>query len=169
MEELSKPDTAGTLINEPPNEAPSMARPTKYDPTIARLIVARVALGATRGEAADAAGIALRSVQYWLARGRSGEAPFDGFAERLDSAADQVRRAKVRARYGREIEISKERWQTFKASRERWWLDRLGPLAFWTRRLSWCEAKGRDHGRTRALGEIGRLVRAEQERRTQGA
>lgn len=145
-----------------------MARPTKYDPTIARLVVAHVALGATRGEAADAAGIALRSVQYWLARGRRGEAPFDGFAERLDSAADAVRRAKVRARYEREHEVSKERWQAFKASRERWYLDRLGPLAFWTRRLSWCEARGRDHGKARALGEIQGLVRAEQERRTRG-
>jgi transposase len=146
---------------------PTMARPSQFDQRTGRLIIAHVAVGATRGEAADAAGVALRAIQYWLARGRRGEPPFEEFAARLDRAADRVRRAKVAASYERNAEISKGRWQVFKVSRERWWLDHLGPFEFWARRYAWCRANGRDHGKARALGEIARLVRSESDRRSQ--
>ncbi len=105
-----------------------MARPTKFDPLIGRLIVARVAAGATRGEAATEAGVALRAVQYWIARGRKGEAPYEAFAKALDASADAVRINKLAARRCRMEQAGKARGQAFKAAREGWWLDRLGPV-----------------------------------------
>lgn len=137
-----------------------MARPTKFDPKIASLVLAHVEAGATRGKAAKLAGISLRAVQYWLARGRMGVAPFDAFAKHLDHAADRVRRDKVRARYEREAEASKARWQVFRAARERWWLDRLGPTAFWVRRYEWSHARGKDQAKARAMNELVSLASA---------
>ena len=138
-----------------------MARPTKFDPRIGRLIVAHVAVGATRDEAAERAGVSLRAVQYWLARGRRGEDPFATFAKHLDRAATDASRVKVAARHEREREADKGRWQGYKAAQERWWLACLGPVAFWSRRLAWCQDNGRDRGAARAREELMAIFEAD--------
>lgn len=131
-----------------------MARPTKFDPAKAERILALILAGTPRTRAATEAGLAVRTVQLWLARGRRGEKPFSAWSERLDEASDAVRRAKVRARYKREAVEAKDRWQAFKAARQRWWLDRLGPVEFWSRRFEWCQSMGRTQSASRSLREL---------------
>ena len=75
-----------------------MARPLRFDPVLGRRIVEYVASGANRGESSEMSGVGLRTVQYWLARGRQGDPPFKDFAEQLERAADRMQMMKNRAR-----------------------------------------------------------------------
>ena len=142
-----------------------MARPIMLDAKLSYRIVDLIKYGATRAEIATWTGVSSRSLQYWLARGRRGEAPFDRFAAEFDDAAEFARRIHFLVQYRREREASKLRWQAYKSSRERWWLDRLGPAAFWARRLLWCLAEGKSRGAARARAELTALIEAEARRR----
>jgi hypothetical protein len=69
-------------------------------------------------------------------------------------------------RSARETAAARARYQRFRVARERWWLDRLGEVEFWGRRVRWLMAEGK----TRSLGSaIGRLAAAlERSERAEG-
>src|SRR5689334_10921267 len=105
-----------------------MARPTTYDEARGRAVLGRMMLGDSRRDAAKAAGVCLRTLQGWLARGRAearrgDQGPLAGFARRFDRVAEARRRAAVEAWWGRHHARASERWRRFKAARERWWLE----------------------------------------------
>lgn len=87
-------------------------------------------VGEPRHRIADRAGVGLRTLQEWLARGRAGEPPFAAWAEAFEKATIEGRRPRREARYEREQAAARGRWQRFKAAREGWWRERLGPAAF---------------------------------------
>jgi hypothetical protein len=74
-----------------------VSRPSKLTDTRAARIVAAVAAGNTRAAAAGAGGIAPSTLYDWLARGRTGEDPYAGFAERLEGAELEFERQAVDA------------------------------------------------------------------------
>ncbi len=140
-----------------------MARPTKFDFDKWEQIIARMAVGDSREEAARAAGVCLRTLQGWLARGRaereSGRyGPLGDFARVFDRVAEFQRRIRVDLASERENARSAERWQRFKAARERWWFERLGPLQFWHQRLNWAIANDRPRAEAEARAELLKLI-----------
>jgi hypothetical protein len=50
--------------------------------------------------------------------------------------------------------VRKGSYQRFKAARERWWLDRLGEVEFWGRRVRWLMAEGKTHPLGLAIGHL---------------
>jgi hypothetical protein len=137
-----------------------MARPSKFSPERGRVIVGAVASGADRKAAAEAAGVGLRTLAEWLARGRASDPATDDLAEwvELFEAAKRVaRRRRARVRHERERAEAVERWQRFKAARERWWKDQLGECEFWRLRLVWLA----DRGKSRAFDATVARLRAE--------
>jgi hypothetical protein len=57
-------------------------------------------------------------------------------------------------RCAREAAAARARYQRFKAARERWWLDRLGEVEFWGRRVEWLMAEGKSHSLGVAIGRL---------------
>lgn len=118
-------------------------RPTKFSAELGDEIIRLLASGVPRPEVASRLGIGRRSLQEWLRRGRAGEPTFAAWAERLDRVAALMHRQRVRATWDRYEAESKERWQRFKRAREEYWMERLGPLEFWSRRLAWLASRGK--------------------------
>ena len=143
-----------------------MPRPTKFNRERRRAIVRAIVAGDSREAAARAAGVAPRTLEGWLARGRAGEPGFAAWARVFDAAEQVARERYVAERWAREDARAKERYQRFKAVREQWWLDRLGPVAFSAMRVAWLMA----HGKTRSLGAAVARLRAavERARRAEG-
>lgn len=125
-----------------------MARPSKFNLERGRVIVEALATGQSRPAAAKAAGIGFRTLGDWIARGRSGDPAFGAWLRQLDAAETCSKQRRVEAWWDRYRVSSKERWQRFRASREAWWLEQLGPLEFWKRRVGWLVTTNR----TRNLG-----------------
>jgi hypothetical protein len=98
--------------------------------------------------AAMTAGVGLRTLAEWLAKGRAGDPALAGWVREIEAAERLADRRRLHARRDRELAAAKERWQRFKAGREQWWLEQLGEVEFWRRRVGWLVAEGR----TRALG-----------------
>ena len=134
-----------------------MARPTKFNPERAGAALGLARAGEPRPRIAAGAGVGLRTLQEWLARGRAGESPFAAWSDAFDEATIDGRRPRREARYEREQVAARVRWQRFKAAREAWWRERLGPANFWQRRVEWLAA----HGKRRALAQAFDTIRAE--------
>lgn len=128
-----------------------MARPTKFNAERGRIIIEAVAKGQARKAAAEAAGVGLRTLADWLARGRASDPATDDLAEWVlwfEAAERVASRRRRNARIERERIAAAERWQRFKAARERWWMEQLGPVEFWKRRVGWLAANEKE----RSLG-----------------
>jgi len=119
-----------------------MARPSKFDSDRGRVILGALIEGRGRRAAAESAGVGLRTLAGWLARGRAGDPAFSEWARLVGVAEGVANRGRCDARYERETAAAKERWRRFKAAREAWHLDKLGPSLFWSRRLKWLAARG---------------------------
>jgi len=63
-----------------------MARPTKLDDVRAQKILQCIRSGGSRASAAGLAGINPATLTDWMARGKSGEAPFDAFYAGIKAA-----------------------------------------------------------------------------------
>jgi hypothetical protein len=131
-----------------------MARPTKFDAAKGRSAILLALGGEPQQWIARGVGVSHRTLQYWIARGRDGDPAFAEWAGEFDEAAERGRRRKFDLNCQRRIAKDKERWQAFKASREAWWLERLGPLEFWRRRLRWLAEKGYDDAYGRAIARL---------------
>jgi transposase-like protein len=114
-----------------------MARPIKFDSSKARTALLLARAGETQREVARGAGVAPRTLQYWLTRGRSGDPVFAEWAAEYDRLVNIIHRAKLQIMREKNMVESKARFQSFKRSREAWWLKRLGPVEFYARRLDW--------------------------------
>jgi len=121
-----------------------MARPTKFNPDLARGIVLALLDGRGRRAAARAAGIGTRTLAGWLARGRAGDPQLAEWARAVGEAERIARRRRMVAYWERERVAGRARWERFRATRRAWHLDRLGPCAFWAGRLRWLADRGKD-------------------------
>ncbi|HEU5116236.1 MAG TPA: helix-turn-helix domain-containing protein [Isosphaeraceae bacterium] len=122
-----------------------MPRPSLYTAARAETILAAILEGASQAEAARRAGVGRRTLQDWLAQGRSDRTGALGpFALRLDLRAEEARRRRIRAYWARYQAARAESWQRFRAGRQDWWRTQLGDREFWRRRLVWGLAKGRE-------------------------
>ncbi len=131
-----------------------MARPSKFNPDRGRVIVAALLDGQPRRASAAAAGVGLRTLAAWLARGRAGDpalAEWVRQAAAAERAAGDRRRAALRERYDA---AAKERWRRFKAARESWCIEQVGPVAFWSRRLQWLAANGKDRAYAATVAKL---------------
>jgi hypothetical protein len=131
-----------------------MARPSVYDADRGERALRSFAGGATRSQVAADAGVGLRTLHEWLARGRSGDPELRDWSRRFDAIAELRRRARVAEYWRRYREESRERWRKFNASREAWWLRRLGPEEFWRRRLCWLASHGHDVAFVRTFDQL---------------
>ncbi|QDV34405.1 helix-turn-helix domain-containing protein [Tautonia plasticadhaerens] len=131
-----------------------MPRPTKFTPEIGESVLRHLASGRSRRETVEALGIGRRTLQDWLRRGRAGEPGLAAWAERVDRVATLMHRQRVRATWDRLEAESKERWMRFKRAREEYWMERLGPLEFWSRRLAWLAERGRWEAYRRTLERL---------------
>jgi hypothetical protein len=131
-----------------------MPRPTKFTPEIGEAILRHLAEGRSRRETVEALGIGRRTLQDWLRRGREGEPVFAEWAEEIERVVELARRRRSEESWERTEAESKRSWQRFKAARERWWLERLGPRAFWARRLAWLADRGRWEAYDRTIGNL---------------
>jgi hypothetical protein len=96
-------------------------------------------------------GVSTRTLKYWLAAGRAGDARYAAWAEQFGEAAEIGRRRKFDLQCAKETEKSKERYQEFKRRRIRWWKDQLGVEGFYLRRLRWLASKGHTAAFARAV------------------
>jgi hypothetical protein len=134
-----------------------MARPTKFNPDRGQMIVEALRSGIGRRAAVGAAGVGLRTLAEWIAKGRAGNPAFRPWVVLLDEAEGVARRRRVDAEWARYRVEGRERWQRFRASREAWYLEKLGPVRFWSRRLRWLA----DHGKERAYAATVARLEAE--------
>jgi hypothetical protein len=134
-------------------------RPSVFDPSLGEAIVRMLAADVPRKTIAAKAGIALRTFQDWLRRGREGDPAYIAFAAAFDRQAKANRQTRIARAWRRYDARAKERWRAFKAARASWWFDRLGPREFWSRRLSWAITEGRTRAVERALAELEALSR----------
>jgi len=118
-----------------------MARPVKFDPALGGRLVVAIASGKSRLEASKDAGICIRTLQAWLARGKESQDGFATWAGEFCAAERECASKRRWVRYDRETEEAKARWKGFKEARSRWWLQRLGPVEFWRRRFEWLVSK----------------------------
>jgi hypothetical protein len=133
-----------------------VARPTKFNTELGIQILMLLDDGLSRRRIAAAVGVSLRTLQTWLARGRGGLPSMQRWASSFDR--DTVVRRRISfARYLHRLAIrDRKRWRLFRAARERWWLDRLGPVEFWKRRIAWHLNHGNTQGVEHALAELER-------------
>jgi hypothetical protein len=134
-----------------------MARPTQFNAEQGWMIIQAIDEGRGRVEAARAAGIGLRTLAEWLAKGKAGDPAFAEWVSEFKAAERFANRLRCNASWARERARSRERYQRFKAARVQWWLDQLGPCEFWSRRLDWLA----DRGMTEAYDATVARLRAE--------
>jgi len=72
-------------------------RPSKFDVPVVSALIAAKRKGATDADAARQAGVNLRTLGEWLAKGRTGSEEFHAFARGFDQAVQSYRKEKVRA------------------------------------------------------------------------
>jgi hypothetical protein len=131
--------TLRTLSPNPPG------RPTKFNAALGRDLV-RLAGSEdhpTRIAVARGAGIGVQTLYDWLALGRAGREPLVAWAKAFLAAESEARSARRTESAARREARDRARWQAFRQAREGWWLERLGPIEFWRRRLEWLAAHGR--------------------------
>jgi hypothetical protein len=121
----------------------TMARPTKFNPDRARIIVRVIREGGGRDCATMMAGVGLRTLAEWLAKGRAGDPALVEWVKEFEAAEQTERERRCAWQYEQESVKAKERYQRFKAQRLQWHLDQLGPREFWSRRLHWLLANGK--------------------------
>jgi hypothetical protein len=134
-----------------------MARPTKFNPDQGQVIVEALRSGLGRRAAVEAAGVGLRTLAEWIAKGRAGDPAFRPWVAQVDQAEGVARRRRVNAQWARYRIEGRERWKRFGASREAWYLEKLGPARFWSRRLQWLA----DHGKGQAYAATVAKLEAE--------
>jgi hypothetical protein len=116
-----------------------MGRPSKFDRERADRAITLAGRGWPSTRIAPAIGVARRSLITWIARGRSGEAPYAAWLMRYEASADtaRVRRAEAAAVRARRHLLE------FKWRKQEYWLNKLGPREYWRRRVAWLRAHNR--------------------------
>src|SRR5262245_19383860 len=120
-------------------------RPTKFTAELGREILALTRQGVSRKVIAGQVGVGLRTLQAWLAKGRAGDPPLRDWAEQVTKAWLRAHQEHIWSTIPKRRAEGRDRWLRFRASREAWWLERLGPVEFWRRRLNWLVSKGPSH------------------------
>ena len=93
-------------------------RSTKFTPEVCDAIIADLSEGVSRACAAECAGVAVRTLMYWMSKGKKGEEPYVAFFAQVKRAERQAEREIVKSI----VQQSKKFWQA-----GAWWLERKYP------------------------------------------
>lgn len=131
-----------------------MGRPTKFSDHLADGIADLVSADATRAEACATVGIGVRTLATWINRGWNGEPPYADWFEHFAACEQRSRRRRFNLQARKERALARARYRQYRDARERWWLEQLGPVEFWRRRLDWARSRGNDTVAARAEAEL---------------
>lgn len=93
-------------------------RQSKLTPEVQAEIVADLKEGVSRACAAECAGVAVRTLMYWMSKGKKGEEPYAAFFAQVKQAERKAEREIVKSI----VQQSKKFWQA-----GAWWLERKYP------------------------------------------
>ena len=130
-----------SLNLESENASPNRGgRPTKFNAERAERAITLAGQGARRDEIAKAVGVGMRTLANWLAVSQSETDSL--FSHKFRQAEEKAKRRRFRTKLARRTLQAQVRWQEFRhRDQRRYWMNRLGPVEFWRRRLAWFERR----------------------------